>query len=67
MNPAQRTRTLALVRAGFEDGPALTVASTDGEIPQGRELSFANEYLMSGSLTEYAHALLSTNEVIFWP
>jgi murein DD-endopeptidase MepM/ murein hydrolase activator NlpD len=32
---------LALVRAGFEDGPALTVASTDGEIPQGRELSFA--------------------------
>ena len=41
MNPAQRTRTLALVRAGFEDGPALTVASTDGEIPQGRELSFA--------------------------
>jgi murein DD-endopeptidase MepM/ murein hydrolase activator NlpD len=41
VNPAQRTRTLALVRAGFEDGPALTVASTDGEIPQGRELSFA--------------------------
>ena len=41
MNPAQRNRTLALVRAGFEDGPALTVASTDGEIPQGRELSFA--------------------------
>lgn len=40
MNPA-RNRTLALVRAGFEDGPALTVASTDGEIPQGRELSFA--------------------------
>ncbi|HEX4298545.1 MAG TPA: M23 family metallopeptidase [Devosia sp.] len=41
MNPAQRNRSLALVRAGFEDGPALTVASTDGEIPQGRELSFA--------------------------
>ncbi len=41
MNPAQRNRTLALVRAGFEDGPALTVASTDGDIPQGRELSFA--------------------------
>lgn len=41
MNPAQRNRTLALVRAGFEDGPALTVSSTDGDIPQGRELSFA--------------------------
>ena len=41
MNPAQRNRTLALVRAGFEDGPALTVQSTDGGIPHGRELSFA--------------------------
>jgi murein DD-endopeptidase MepM/ murein hydrolase activator NlpD len=41
VNPAQRNRTLALARAGFEDGPALTVASTDGDIPQGRELSFA--------------------------
>ncbi len=41
LNPAQRNRTLALVRAGFEDGPALTVSSTDGDIPQGRELSFA--------------------------
>jgi len=41
VNGAQRNRTLALVRAGFEDGPALTVASTEGEVPQGRELSFA--------------------------
>ncbi|MEP7241080.1 MAG: M23 family metallopeptidase [Devosia sp.] len=41
MSSGQRNRTLALVRAGFEDGPALTAASTDGEIPQGRELSFA--------------------------
>src|SRR5690606_24765439 len=33
---------LALLRAsGFEDGPALTIQSTDGAIPQGRELSFA--------------------------
>ncbi len=27
--------------SGYEDSPALTVQSTDGEIPQGRELSFA--------------------------
>ena len=27
--------------AGFEDAPALTLQSTDGEIPHGRELSFA--------------------------
>jgi murein DD-endopeptidase MepM/ murein hydrolase activator NlpD len=33
---------MALLRAsGFEDGPALTIQSTDGDIPQGRELSFA--------------------------
>jgi len=42
LNPAQRQRHVALLRAsGFEDSPALTVQSTDGEIPQGRELSFA--------------------------
>lgn len=42
MNPAQRNRTAALLKAsGYEDSPALTVQSTDGEIPHGRELSFA--------------------------
>ncbi len=41
VNPAHRNRNAALLRAGYEDGPALTVDSTDGEIPQGRELSFA--------------------------
>ncbi|WP_158626105.1 M23 family metallopeptidase [Arsenicitalea aurantiaca] len=42
MNPAQRNRHAALLKAsGYEDGPALTVQSTDGEIPHGRELSFA--------------------------
>ncbi len=42
MNPTQRNRSAALLRtSGFEDGPALTVQSTDGEIPHGRELSFA--------------------------
>ncbi len=42
MNAAQRQRHVALLRAsGFEDSPALTVQSTDGEIPKGRELSFA--------------------------
>lgn len=42
MNATQRRRHVALLRStGFEDGPALTVQSTDGEIPQGRELSFA--------------------------
>jgi murein DD-endopeptidase MepM/ murein hydrolase activator NlpD len=42
LNPAQRNRSAALLKAsGFEDGPALTVQSTDGDIPHGRELSFA--------------------------
>ena len=42
MNATQRRRHAALLQAtGYEDSPALTVQSTDGEIPQGRELSFA--------------------------
>ncbi len=42
MNATQRNRHVALLKAsGYEDGPALTVQSTDGEIPHGRELSFA--------------------------
>ena len=42
MSPAQRNRHAALLKAtGFEDCAALTVQSTDGEIPHGRELSFA--------------------------
>jgi murein DD-endopeptidase MepM/ murein hydrolase activator NlpD len=42
LNATQRNRSVALLRtSGFEDGPALTVQSTDGEIPHGRELSFA--------------------------
>lgn len=42
LNAAHRQKQLALLRAsGFEDGPALTVQSTDGDIPHGRELSFA--------------------------
>ncbi len=42
MSPTQRNRHAALLKStGFEDCPALTVQSTDGEIPHGRELSFA--------------------------
>ena len=42
VNAAQRNRQYALLRAtGFEDCPALTLQSTDGDIPHGRELSFA--------------------------
>jgi len=42
LNAAQRNRHAAMLRAsGYEDGSALTVQSTDGDIPHGRELSFA--------------------------
>lgn len=42
MNAAQRNRHAALLKAtGYEDAAALTVQSTDGEIPHGRELSFS--------------------------
>ncbi len=35
--------------------------------PSPRELTLANAYLAGGSLTDYTHALLCTNEVIYWP
>lgn len=35
--------------------------------PGGRELEQALQYLTTGTLLDYAHALLSTNELIFWP
>jgi murein DD-endopeptidase MepM/ murein hydrolase activator NlpD len=42
LSPTHRNRHAALLKAtGFEDCAALTVQSTDGEIPHGRELSFA--------------------------
>lgn len=58
MNAAtQRIRHAALLKAsGYEDGPALTVQSTDGEIPHGRELSFA--WLTGTVLTGLTSVLL---------
>jgi hypothetical protein len=35
--------------------------------PSPKELDLAFSYLANNSLTEYAQALLATNEVIFWP
>ena len=35
--------------------------------PTTHELALAESFLESGSLTDYAHALLSTNEVLYWP
>jgi hypothetical protein len=35
--------------------------------PSERERMLATQYLATGTLTDYAQALLSTNEVIFWP
>jgi murein DD-endopeptidase MepM/ murein hydrolase activator NlpD len=42
LNAAQRNRHAALLKAtGYEDSPALTVKSSEGALPQGREISFA--------------------------
>jgi mono/diheme cytochrome c family protein len=38
-----------------------------GRDATAHELQLASKFLEAGSLTEYAQALLSTNEVIFWP
>lgn len=35
--------------------------------PSPKELDMALSYLASGTLEEYAHVLLSSNELIFWP
>jgi Protein of unknown function (DUF1553)/Protein of unknown function (DUF1549)/Planctomycete cytochrome C len=35
--------------------------------PSEREAALADEFLSAGTMTDYAHALLSTNEVLFWP
>ena len=35
--------------------------------PSEREAALAEEFLTAGTMTDYAHALLSTNEVLFWP
>jgi hypothetical protein len=35
--------------------------------PSDSELARAKKYLASGTLLEFAHGLLCTNEVIFWP
>lgn len=49
MNATQRNRHAALLKAtGYEDSPALTAQSTDGDIPHGRELSFA---WLAGTIT----------------
>ena len=38
-----------------------------GREPSDREFALAEAFLATGSMADYAHALLSTNEVIFWP
>ena len=35
--------------------------------PSERELAIADKYLAIGTMKDFAHALLLTNEVIFWP
>jgi hypothetical protein len=35
--------------------------------PSDAELARAASYLTTGTLAEFAHGLLCTNEVIFWP
>ncbi|MEZ6118043.1 MAG: PSD1 and planctomycete cytochrome C domain-containing protein [Pirellulaceae bacterium] len=38
-----------------------------GRNPTAEEQRMGEQFLQSGSLTQYAQALLATNEVIFWP
>lgn len=57
MNAAQRYRHAALLRsAGYEDAAPLTSTSSDGALPQGRELSLA--WLSGTILTGFTSVLL---------
>ena len=57
MNAAQRNRHAALLKAtGYEDSPALTVKSSEGALPQGREISFA--WLAGTVLTGFTSFML---------
>lgn len=38
-----------------------------GRTPTPKELDMALSYLNGGTLEQYAHILLSSNELIFWP
>src|SRR5690606_22510489 len=57
LNAAQRYRHAALLRsAGYEDAAPLTANSSDGALPQGRELSLA--WLSGTILTGFTSVLL---------
>ena len=53
-----------LVRQLAQSGRKVRVLARD---PSAREFALANDYLATGTMADYAHALLCTNEVIFWP
>jgi hypothetical protein len=38
-----------------------------GREPAPAELDLAHKFLNSGTLAQFAHVLLGTNEEIFWP
>ncbi|MEX0859793.1 MAG: M23 family metallopeptidase [Cucumibacter sp.] len=57
MNAAKKSHHAALLKAtGFEDAPPLTLDSTDGEMPQGREISLS--WLTGAILTGLTSVLL---------
>jgi hypothetical protein len=35
--------------------------------PDTRELDLATQYISAATVQDFAHALLGTNEVIYWP
>lgn len=71
-SPFMRAQAESLLR-GVPDGldDAGKVAAMIRKVmlrePEGRELELAAQYLTSGTLLDFAHALLCTNELIFLP
>ena len=71
-SPFMRDQAAALVASvakEFDNNAKVRamVRKTLARDPSEPEMTLAAAYLASGTLTDYAHALLSTNEVIYWP
>jgi hypothetical protein len=71
-SPFVRAQAAALAasvanEAGMHDRIRVLYRRVLARDPSEAEVALGSTYLAAGAITDYTHALLSTNEVIFWP
>jgi hypothetical protein len=66
---AQAEALLASVAAAGDDNAKVRAIYRKALLRDAddRELTLASRYLATGTMTDFAHAILCTNEQIFWP